>query len=81
MPIHKMHSLWIGYGERRKKVHVISEADSKITVKVVTASRNKEGRLQYETFDSFEVGGATAEQVYATVKEAVLRSGRPAQVK
>lgn len=56
-------------------MRLVQENDSKITVRVVTASRDpKTGRMGYVTFDSFDVAEAKPEEVYAACKEAILRA-------
>jgi hypothetical protein len=61
--------------ERRKHVHVIEDAANKVTVIVRLATRDpKTNKVTYEVFDSFDVGGATPETVFAAAKEGVLRA-------
>lgn len=62
--------------ERRKHVHVIEDTANKVSVLVRIATRDpKTQRVKYELFDSFDVGGAKPEEVYAAAKEGVLRAG------
>jgi hypothetical protein len=61
--------------ERRKPVHVIEDVANKVTVLIRTATRDpKTDRVKYEVFDSFDVGGAKPEEVFAAAKEGVLRA-------
>lgn len=62
--------------ERRKAVHVIEDSANKVSVIVRTATRDpKSNRVTYQVFDSFDVGNAKPEEVYAAAKEGVLRAG------
>ena len=70
------HVLWIGrFRERRKNVRLVPDSSDKITIRVVTSSRDqKTNRVTYETFDSIDVVDARPEEVFATVKEAIIRA-------
>ena len=61
--------------KRRNNVHVIEDTANKVSVIVRLASRDaKTGKVTYQVFDSFDVGGAQPEQVFAAAKEGVLRA-------
>jgi Cu/Ag efflux pump CusA len=55
-------------------VDEIDEATGKKTGKKVKNDRY--GKFYYESFDSFELEQATADEVRATVKEALLRASK-----
>jgi hypothetical protein len=63
--------------ERRKYVRLVQENDSKVIVRIIAADRNKDGKMEYTTVDSFEVSEAKPEEVYAVCKEAIIRSTPP----
>jgi hypothetical protein len=66
--------------ERKKHVHVIEDTANKVSVLVRVASRDaKTGKVAYQLFDSFDVGGASPEAVFAAAKEGVLRAAATAK--
>src|SRR5208282_430735 len=69
------HVLWIGRFRERRKMRLVPDSSDKITIRVVTSSRDqKTNRVTYETFDSIDVVDAKPEDVFATVKEAIIRA-------
>ena len=61
-------------------MHIIEDAANKVSVIVRVATRDpKTNRVTYEVFDSFDVGSAKPEEVYAAAKEGVLRAATAAK--
>ena len=55
-------------------MRLVPDVGEKITVKVIIPSRDpKTNRVTYETFDTLDVTDAKPEEVYACIKEAILR--------
>jgi hypothetical protein len=74
MPISPVRTLWLVRERRIKPVRVITENDSKVTVRIVSANRDaKTNKMVYETFDSIDLSDAKPEEVFAVCKEALLR--------
>lgn len=46
-------------------------SEDRIIVKILEASRGKDGKMKYETFESFDVYEATPEKVYKAAFEGV----------
>jgi len=61
--------------ERRKKTVRLEQDDNKPKIQVIVkiAKRNAEGRVTYETYDSFNVVEATAEEVATAVDRTFNR--------
>jgi hypothetical protein len=56
---------------RTKPVRLETDIDSKIVVIVKTSKRNKDGRVEYATEESFNVLDATAAEVIDVVSVAL----------
>jgi hypothetical protein len=56
---------------RKKKVRVITENDSKVSVIIVEVKRDKDGKMKRKTVDSHDVAEATGEEVSAFVYKAL----------
>ena len=56
-------------------MRLVPDVADKVTIRVVTSSRDaKTGRVSYVTFDSLDVIEAKPEEIFATVKEAIIRA-------
>jgi len=52
---------------KEKKPMQLVQNENVVTVKVVAKQRDRDGRMTYQTVESYDVSGATAEQVAAAV--------------
>lgn len=58
-----IHSLFFVREGRKRKLRIIQDNDSKVLVRFIDAKRNKEGKMEYVTAATIEVGDATAQEV------------------
>lgn len=65
-----VRSLFFVREGRNKKVRVITENDSKVSINIVEISRGKDGKLQRKTVDTIDVAEATGEQVSEFINKA-----------
>jgi len=67
--------------ERRKRKVRLEQDDNKPKIQVIVkiAKRNAEGRVTYETYDSFNVVEASAEEVATAVDRAFGRKSNRLQ--
>lgn len=70
-----VRSLFFVRERRTKKVRVIQDNDSKVLVRFINAKRNKEGKMEYKTVSTLEVGDADAAEVSQFVEKAITGSG------
>ena len=56
-------------------MRVIQDNDSKVLVRFINAKRNKEGKMEYKTVSTLEVGDADAAEVSQFVEKAINGSG------
>jgi hypothetical protein len=56
-------------------VRVIQDNDQKVLVRFINAKRNKEGKMEYKTVSTLEVGDADAGEVSQFVEKAITNSG------
>ncbi len=70
-----VRSLFLVREGRKRKVRILTENDNKIIVRILTASRDKEGKMAYKTFDSIEIGDAKPEEVYNACEKALGGTG------
>lgn len=56
---------------RTKKVRVITENDSKVSVIIVEVKRDKDGKMKRKTVDSVDIAEATGEEVASFVNKAL----------
>lgn len=79
IPTTKRGFVW-WFGERTTEkgetVRLITENDNRVDVRIVKASRNKEGKMEYETFETLQVADGTAEEVSKVVSAALTNASR-----
>jgi hypothetical protein len=75
------HVLWLGrFRERRKNVRLEQDDNKpKIAVIIKVARRNDDGRITYETHDSFNIVETTAQEVSDVINKAFGRRTAVAQ--
>ncbi len=59
---------------RKKKVRVITENDSKVSVIFVEVKRDKDGKMKRKTVDSIDIAEATGEEVSQLVTKLLTQS-------
>lgn len=77
MPSWTVQSLFLVKERRQKKVRMEQDVSDKVQVVIKTAKRDKDGKINYETQESFNILEATPAEVITIVEKALTAaSGR-----
>jgi hypothetical protein len=71
-----VRSLFLVKERRQKPVRIEADVSEKVQVVIKTAKRNKDGKIEYETIESFNVLEATGIEVTNVVKKALTEKSK-----
>jgi hypothetical protein len=66
-----VRSLFLVKERRQKPVRMEADVSDKVQIVIKTAKRNKEGKIEYETQESFNILDATPAEVINVVERAL----------